>query len=269
MKNKIDYVAELKSFLEDNEKNETKEKIKPKQKIKSKKAEKKKNIHKDHRKRLDKRAEQGMESLADHEMLELMLFAVIPAKNTNDIAHALIARFGSLRGVLSADPKELQNVSGVGYRTAQFLSQLNGFIGGYLRSKKPNPILETDKDISKYVSTFFIGKEVECAFVFFLDKNKKVKGYEKLSEGISDETYIYAEAVAKKAAINGCNMVIIAHNHPSGTEKPSEADIVISRKTQRALEAVGITLWDSVIVTDDKCYSMKKNGDLSKIKFLF
>ena len=62
------------------------------------------HLHAGHRQRLKNRyLDFGVENFSDHELLEMLLFYAIPQRNTNDLAHALIDRFGSLAGVLSAD----------------------------------------------------------------------------------------------------------------------------------------------------------------------
>ena len=73
------------------------------------------NIHKNHRERLRERAiNSGFQDFHDHQVLELLLFYALPRIDTNDLAHSLIERFGSLEGVFKADRNELLSVSGVG-----------------------------------------------------------------------------------------------------------------------------------------------------------
>ncbi len=75
-----------------------------------------------HRQRLRKRAANyGFESLENHEFLEMLLFYAIPRKNTNQIAHELIARFGSLKGVFNASVEELEN-AGLSRRAAVWIN---------------------------------------------------------------------------------------------------------------------------------------------------
>ena len=67
-----------------------------------------KNVHKGHRKRTkESMLEHGIDSLNDHQVLEILLFYGIPNGDTNPIAHRLVEEFGSLRGVLEADYDEL------------------------------------------------------------------------------------------------------------------------------------------------------------------
>ena len=72
-------------------------------------------LHSGHRGRLDEKSRIiGLEFLEEHEQLEKLLFAVIPRGDTNAIAHALLNRFGSVYGVLTAEVEHLREVQGVG-----------------------------------------------------------------------------------------------------------------------------------------------------------
>ena len=68
--------------------------------------------HEGHRKRIIKKLESG--TLLDHELLEILLFPMLPRRNTNDIAHRLLRQFGSMQEIFSAPMEELVKVKGVG-----------------------------------------------------------------------------------------------------------------------------------------------------------
>ena len=69
------------------------------------------SIHEGHRQRLKNRFRaEGLDHFEEHQVLELLLYYVIPRKDTNPIAHALLERFGSLSQVLEAQPEELADL---------------------------------------------------------------------------------------------------------------------------------------------------------------
>ena len=85
-------------------------------------------VHEGHRQRMRERfCREGLDGFADHEVLELLLFDCIPNGNVNPLAHDLLDAFGSLHGVLEAQPEQLMAVKGVGVRTATGIGR-NGFI---------------------------------------------------------------------------------------------------------------------------------------------
>lgn len=228
------------------------------------------DIHKNHRKRLDKKIEySGFESLPDHEQLESILFVIIPRGDTNALAHYLLDEFGTLQGVLNAGFEKLQKVKGVGYRTARFLSQLNDVAGVILRNQQENVYcLDTSEKIRGYISTYYLGRLTECSYLFILDATKHLNGVIKLSDGTTSQTHIYPQKVAKYAVTHSAYAVIIAHNHPGGTLEPSVHDINVTKSVNAALAAVGVKLYDSVIVSGRNYFSFRDNGYLYKLKWI-
>lgn len=83
------------------------------------------DIHAGHRARLRKRFfEEGLDAFEDHQVIELLLFFAIPRRDTNEIAHLLLRRYGSFSGVLEADPVDLEQIEGIGQAAAALLSIL-------------------------------------------------------------------------------------------------------------------------------------------------
>ena len=149
-------------------------------------------LHDDHRKRLDAKVrEKGLDSLEVHEQLEYILFAVIPRGDTNRIAHELLERFGTVLGVFSADPKELMEVSGVGYRTAMFLStmkEITGLVERLLETDK-RKILDNTDAIQAFVKTYFYDKLDEAFYLLSLSAQKRLISVHKISDG--GVNYVY------------------------------------------------------------------------------
>lgn len=255
----MEFSSDKREFLFDDDKNDGFEREK-----------KVKNLHENHRQRLDSKAERiGFEFLETHEQLEEILYVTIPRGDTNGIAHELLDNFGTLRGVLNADVSELEKIKGIGHRTAVFLSQLNDITGLVVRNQaKQKPRLKTLEEIGRYISSFYIGKDVEVFYMFNLDVSFRVKSVIKVSEGISNETYIIPQIVTKNAVKYGANKVIISHNHPGGTMSPSVEDIEATNQIREALDSVNIELYDSVIIADSDCFSLKENGFFYKLKWL-
>ncbi|MBQ4354022.1 MAG: hypothetical protein IJC71_03920 [Clostridia bacterium] len=89
-----------------------------------KKNKQKENLHEGHRQRMLNRVrERGMDGLYPHEVLEVLLFRILPRVNTNPHGHRLINAFGSLKNVLEASPGELERVEGIGPASAAFIAE--------------------------------------------------------------------------------------------------------------------------------------------------
>ena len=79
-------------------------------------------IHDGHREKMRRRfLTGGLEPFADHEALELLLYYAIPRRDTNELAHRLLERYGSLSAVMTAPVEDLQQVPGVGENAAVLL----------------------------------------------------------------------------------------------------------------------------------------------------
>ena len=110
-------------------------------------------IHENHRARMQERvAHNGMESLAEHEVLEYMLYLAIPRQDTNPLAHRLIDHFGSFCRVMEATPQELMQVKGVGPRSAQLISDIME-VGRYyaVKKRKKQATLDTTANAIEYI----------------------------------------------------------------------------------------------------------------------
>ena len=225
-------------------------------------------LHDDHRKRLDAKVrEKGLDSLEVHEQLEYILFAVIPRGDTNRIAHELLERFGTVLGVFSADPKELMEVSGVGYRTAMFLStmkEITGLVERLLETDK-RKILDNTDAIQAFVKTYFYDKLDEAFYLLSLSAQKRLISVHKISDGDEGETPVYIRKIAKKAIVNDARYVILVHNHPCGNTNPSISDVKASNECTKAFDVIGIELLDSIIVSGKQCCSLKDEGYLKKM----
>ena len=137
----------------------------------------KQNPHEDHRKRLKAKVQDyGLECLAYHEVLELLLTYAIPRKDTNPLAHNLIESFGSFSGVFDANVNDLQKVKGVGKETALYLKILASFIDTYNKSKleKRISILNSTQKCVEFFRDYYSIKQNEFMLMACLGKNKKV-----------------------------------------------------------------------------------------------
>lgn len=226
------------------------------------------SLHEEHRKRLDRKVNTfGLDMLEIHEQLEHLLFAVIPRGDTNELAHRLLERFRSVAGVINADPEELMTIEGVGKRTAMFLTSLPALLGIVQRGMTVGAPtqFENHEQIKDFVKSYFYGKLVEEAYLFSLNSSYRLLAVSKISSGISGETYIYPEKVARQALLDRASVGIVVHNHPCGKINPSVPDIKLSRALLDAFNSVGIELEDSIVVCNEEVFSMREKGYLEKI----
>ncbi|MBR2423370.1 MAG: DNA repair protein RadC [Oscillospiraceae bacterium] len=220
------------------------------------------SIHCGHRQRLkDRFLKEGLDHFEELYVLELLLYYCIPQKDTNPIAHALLAYFGSLTAVFEATPEELQKVPGIGKNAATFLNLIPQ-AGRYYQIKRAEPgqILRTIDQCGNYLIPYFYGRENETVFLLCLDAKCKVLGCKLVGEGSVNSANIPVRRVVEIALNTNASTVVLAHNHPSGLAIPSADDIQTTLRVAKAMEAVEITLADHIVVADNDFVSMSQSG---------
>lgn len=226
-------------------------------------------MHEGHRKRLKMRfLKEGLDSFEPHQVLELLLFYSIPRRDTNELAHKLLERFGSLSAVFDADIKDIVKVPGIGENSAFLLTLIPQLARRYNNDKwGPKPELNSSTKAGKYAVSLFGGRTYEAFFIICLDAQNRVNYSELVHEGTINEAAVYPRLLVEAAIRHKANSVILAHNHPGGTLNPSRADIEATRTICTALESISIKVLDHIIVCGDEYYSFAENGRLELLKF--
>ncbi len=223
------------------------------------------NIHAGHREKLRDRFinEKGFEHFEDHQILELLLFYANARQDTNPLAHELLDRFGSLKGVLEARPEQLMTVDGIGKQQAVLLSMVVPLTRVWHRCAMETPTrIGNSREAENYCLSILAGERTERFYVISLNAKCNVLGRRKISEGSLSEVSAYPRMVMETALNYNAHSVLLCHNHPGGTCAPSPEDIASTLQLQRLLNGVGILVLDHVIVAGDRTYSMIQHGDI-------
>ncbi|QQM29124.1 DNA repair protein RadC [Martelella lutilitoris] len=212
-----------------------------------------------HRDRLRTRfRENGANALADYEILELLLFRLIPRRDTKPIAKALIDRFGSLGGVFGAPPDLLQEVSGIGESVAFDLKLISALAQRSLKATlMERPVLGSWSSVIDYCNAAMAHETREQFRILFLDKRNKLIADEIQGIGTVDHTPVYPREVVKRALELSATAIILVHNHPSGDPTPSRADIDMTHMIISSAKPLGITVHDHIIIGKDGYVSFK------------
>lgn len=223
-------------------------------------------VHEGHRERLKNRfLTEGLDGFEQHQILELLLFYVIPRKDTNPIAHQLIEKYGSLAAVLEADPKDLASISGIGNNTAVLLSLIPSLARIYFKDKwRDKPLLNSSSKAGEYMVSLFAGRNYEVFYVICLDAQNRVNYAALVHEGTINEAPVYPRLIVETALRHQANSVILAHNHPGGTLQPSSADIEVTKRITAALDAISISVVDHIIVAGDRHLSLAEKGLINR-----
>lgn len=217
------------------------------------------SIHKDHRRRVkDRFLSEGLDHFDELHALELLLFFAIPQGDVNPLAHRLLDHFGNLHQVLAAPPEQLRQVSGVGEHTAILLGLVKGVSQKYLIDYEEKRLhLRTLDECGKYLMDRFLGRRDEAVMLLCLDAKRMPLCCRIVSEGSVNTAEVSVRKVVEAALAVNATTAVLAHNHPSGLALPSMEDIVTTRRMAMALDAVGITLEDHIVVADRDYVSLR------------
>ncbi|MFA9381953.1 MAG: RadC family protein [Acetanaerobacterium sp.] len=222
------------------------------------------DIHEGHRERVKRRFEEsGLDSFSDHNILELLLFYVVPRRDTNEAAHRLMERFGSLSAVLDAPVQEISEVVGVGKNAAVYLRLFSQVARAYFNDKlKEGIVLDSSDRVGEYLIPKYVGIMHELVLLVCLDSKSKVLSCTAVMEGTINATQVSVRKIVETAVRNNAAAVILSHNHPSGLAIPSRDDIATTMKIQQALALISVTLVDHVIVADNDWVSLRDSSYL-------
>lgn len=217
-----------------------------------------------HRARLRSRLlSAGPEALADHELIEIILFLALPRRDTKPIARRLISRFGSYAGAVAASVPELLKVEGLGEAGVAALKAVHAAAQRLTKAEiLYRPVLSNWDRLMEYLQAVLAREKIEQFRILFLDNRNRLLADEAQARGTVNHTPVYPREVVKRALDLHATAIILVHNHPSGDPSPSQEDIGVTKEIKKAASALGIVLHDHVIVGNGDWLSFRKAGFL-------
>ncbi|MDO6416883.1 DNA repair protein RadC [Sphingomonas sp. BIUV-7] len=214
-----------------------------------------------HRARLRRRLiEGGAEALLDHELIEYLLALAIPRRDTKPMARALLAEFGGLGALLSADSETLARAdvseTAIGALRIAQVAALRLLKSGIA----DRPVLASWQALSDYLHAAMAHRATESARVLHLNTKNVLIRDELISEGSVDQAAIHVREVVRRALELQSSAIILVHNHPSGDPSPSKQDIAITREIIAACRPLNISVHDHVIVGSKGQSSLRSMG---------
>ena len=203
-----------------------------------------------HRERLRERFRHtGGSALADYELLELVLFRLLPRRDTKPIAKAMIDRFGTFSEALAAPEPLLEEIEGLGPMAVTDLKIVLAAAQRFGRDRiRERTVLDSWSVLVDYCRSQMAFEEKEQFRILFLDKKNGLVADEVQQVGTVDHTPVYTREVIKRSLELSASAIILVHNHPSGDPSPSNADIEMTKAIIDVATPLGITVHDHVII---------------------
>lgn len=224
-----------------------------------------------HRQRLRQRfLTAGLDGFLDYEVIELLLTLATPRKDCKAAAKLALKKFKTLQGVLEADPRELQDVPGIGSINMLGIKLIKAVSDRFLAKKVIGKnAITNSRDLYTYLNGAIRDKTRECFMAIFLDSKNRVLAMDTLFEGTLTASGVYPREVIRAALQHRAAALIFAHNHPSGEPRPSAEDVAVTRQLVLAGRVMGITVHEHLIIGENRYYSFADQGHLARINSEF
>ena len=203
-----------------------------------------------HRERLRQRfLTGGHAAMPEYELLEMVLFNGIDRIDVKPLAKTLLATFGDLNGVIAAGEARLMSVPGVTPRVWFQLRLVEAIAHRMARAKvMRREVIGSWDALMSYCKTVMAYRETEQFRILFLDTKNTLIADEEQAKGTVNHVPVYPREVAKRALELGATAIILVHNHPSGDPTPSRPDIEMTAQIETACGAIGVQVFDHVII---------------------
>jgi DNA repair protein RadC len=225
-----------------------------------------KDLHRGHRKRLRQRfLSDGMETMSDAELLELLLFYAVPRRDTAALARSLLEPFGSLPDLLAA-PMEQLTGQGLSESAAALIKLLDAVAQRQrIHCAGQGLLLNSTEKCAEFLLPFFSGARQEMVYVLALNGKCQYLDCRRMLSGSVNTVSISIRKVVEYALQVRASSLVLAHNHPSGVPVPSQTDVETTLALREALNAVDVLLVDHVIVAGDDFTSMAENSMMPRL----
>ncbi|MBN2239293.1 MAG: DNA repair protein RadC [Dehalococcoidales bacterium] len=231
----------------------------------------KKDKNKDHRKRLrEKFLKSGLSGFHDYEIIELLLTLGTPRRDCKDMAKAAIEKYKTLRGVLEASPKDLQEIKGIGPHNSFGIKLVQEVAREFLKEKiTEKPVYRSADEIFDYLYHSMRDLKKEIFKVLYLNSQNQVIEVEDMFQGTVNSSMVSPREIVEGAIRHNAVSLIFVHNHPSGNPEPSKSDRDITRDLVYASSIVNIKVLDHLVIGDNRYYSFAGHGLIEEFELDF
>ena len=203
----------------------------------------------------------GPASLADAELIALLLRTGMKGLSVLQLAQRMLDHFGGLQGLLHAEQNQLKGIKGLGpAKRAEIAAVIELARRALTRELSQHPVFDTPDKVKNYLQLQLGALDHEVFAVLFLDAQTRLIKLEEMFRGTLTQAAVYPREVLKRALDLQASAVIFAHNHPSGAAEPSRADELLTQTLKSALALVDIRVLDHLVVGRNEVISFAERG---------
>ncbi len=204
----------------------------------------------------------GCESLSDSELLAILIRAGSKNKSAIELSKEVL-KLGknNLNELGKLAIKDLMAIKGMGQTKAiTLVAALELGRRRQATSFLSKPVIHSSNDVAEYLKAKLKDYSYEIFGVVFLNKSNKINHFEIISKGGITSTTVDPRILFKKAFEVDATSIVICHNHPSGSLKPSRQDEELTNKLKSASKYLDIHLIDHIIVSEEGYFSFADEG---------
>ncbi|MBR4646641.1 MAG: DNA repair protein RadC [Bacteroidales bacterium] len=212
----------------------------------------------------EKYARNGAASLSDAELIAILFRTGNASESAVELAKRLLSSSNNSLNELSEKTLlELSETKGIGQAKAMAL--LTAFeIGRRIRAEKveEKPIIKSSLDVVNLMQNKIAYLDHEELWVIYLNQSSRILGVAQINKGGIASTEVDVRIVLQQAVVKKSTQIILCHNHPSGSIRPSKADIQLTEKTRKAANLLDVMLVDHIIIHRERYFSFVEEGML-------
>ena len=203
----------------------------------------------------------GAASLADVELVALLLRTGLKGTSVLQLAQQLLDKFDGVQGLLHAEAADLKQIKGLGpAKRAEVAAVIELARRALTRQLTQSPVFDTPAKVKAYLQLQLGGRNFEVFAVMFLDAQSRLLKFEEMFRGTLTQTSVYPREVVKRGLELHAAAVVLAHNHPSGVAEPSGSDEYLTQTLLAALKLVDIRVLDHFVVGTNEVVSFAERG---------
>ncbi|MBQ2823494.1 MAG: RadC family protein [Oscillospiraceae bacterium] len=222
------------------------------------------NVHDGHRQRMRERfLAEGFNGFSQHQIIEMLLFYTCPRIDTNEIAHELINKFGSISGVFDADVEDLTAVKGVNFNAAVLFKMITKCQSVYYRYHSESMVYDNIEKLKNLFKSCYVGETHEKFMAACFDNSLRIIDNRVLSYGSPSSAPVDMRKLAELAVRTKCAYMAVSHNHPSGSAAPSMEDVAVTRRIVEFMGNMNVKVLDHIIVGSNSAVSMRDGAHIN------
>lgn len=208
----------------------------------------------------------GAHALTDAELLAILLRVGVQGKSAVELGRELLARFGSVQGMMAAPLSAWDGIRGLGgAKLAQLQAALELGRRATLPTSREATFLKSTHQAAEYFAARLRALPDEHFRIAYLNRQGKLLEDALIAEGVVDTVRPTIRSIVARALQANASTLIAAHNHPSGEAKPSEADKILTRDLIAACHPIGVRVLEHVIITEGGQFSFADSGLLDEL----